>query len=404
MAASPGEARGLAVFDAWRALDLVDEGHAVILVRPETSPADEPAMSVVAGVLTSRGGLGSHAAVIARGRGLPAVCGAHDLDIGADSLRTAAGLVVREGDPLRIDGSTGQVRRDPGVGGSGGPVASRSVAAADDEPGGGERGGGLPEAATVVLGWGDRLRAGRLAVLANADRAADAERALDLGAEGIGLCRTEHQFLAPDRLALLQRLLLAASPEAEVDALEELTDAQRGDFAELLEVMDGRTVTVRLLDPPLHEFLPDLIGLERADATGSLDAAGLEVLAAARRWHEHDPMLGVRGVRLAVLKPVLYRMQVRALLQATADRRDQGGDPRPWLMVPLVSVAAELALVRAWVADEESAVSAAGPEGGPTRPTTAPLAVGAMIETPRAARWRVSWRPTPTSCRSAPTT
>ena len=202
------------------------------------------------------------------------------------------------------------------------------------------------------------------------------------GAEGIGLCRTEHQFLAPERLDLLRRLILAPAMESETAALEQLIEVQRHDFVALLRAMDGLPVTVRLLDPPLHEFLPDLTALERDDAAGRLDDAGRELLAAARRWHEHDPMLGVRGVRLAVLKPALYRMQARALVAATADVVAEGGSPRPQILVPLVSSSAELVLARSWIDEEVAAAGSAiagGWRGGPR------LAVGAMIETPRAA-------------------
>ncbi len=371
LAASPGVARGVAMFDTWRALDAFDQGLDVVLVRPETSPADEPAMGVVAGVVTSRGGMGSHAAVIARGRGLPAVCGAHALDIGPDSCTTEAGLVIREGDLLAVDGSRGEVARvlDPAVAGSPGSPA----AGADRQP-------ELPAEVVRLLGWADDARAGHLAVLANADVAGDAVRARSLGAQGIGLCRTEHQFLASDRLALLRRLLLAGEDDTEAvaDAQDELVVAQQHDFEALLEAMDGLVVTVRLLDPPLHEFLPDLVALERDDAAGLLDPAGRDLLAAARRWHEHNPMLGVRGVRLAVLKPDLYRMQIRALLRAAAARRVAGGDPRPRLLIPLVSDPAEVVAARGWVAE---ALAAEAIGSGPT----VDLAVGAMVETPRAA-------------------
>ena len=387
LAASPGVARGVAVFDGWRALDVVDEGRAVILVRPETSPADEPAMSVVEGVVTSRGGLGSHAAVIARGRGLPAVCGAHHLDIGDDSFTTDEGVVVSEGDELVIDGGTGQIRR-PGRPADGGvaPAPSEGVPAPK------EAATTLPPDLATVLGWADERRRGHLAVQANADTAADAERARQFGAEGIGLCRTEHQFLAPERLDLLRRVILASSPEPEHAALEELGRAQEGDFEALLAAMDGLVVTVRLLDPPLHEFLPDLVGLERADAAHDLDEPGRQVLDAARRWHEHNPMLGVRGVRLAVLRPALYRMQIRSLVRAAARRRADGGTPRPQIMIPLVSTAAELVLARTWVDEVVEAERATGPTtaaaGGPAegQGSRGPeVAVGAMIETPRAA-------------------
>jgi pyruvate, orthophosphate dikinase len=353
LAASPGVASGVAVFDAWRGLDTFDDGHDVILVRPETSPADEPCLSVACGVLTSRGGMASHAAVIARGRGLPAVCGAESLVIGDDGLTSADGVVVREGDLISIDGSSGEVL-----------LGALDVAKAD-----------VPDELHVVLGWADEARAGQLAVHANADTAADAVVARALGAEGIGLCRTEHQFLGPDRLPLLQRAILSDDADTERDALDELEGLQREDFEALLEAMDGLPVTVRLLDPPLHEFLPDIVALEVAAADGSLDAAGTELLAAARRSHEHNPMLGVRGVRLGLLRPAIYRMQVRALVEAGAARVAKGGDPRPRVIVPLVSTVAELVEIRRMIDDEVAAVA----PGGPT------MAVGAMVETPRAA-------------------
>jgi len=353
--ASPGVASGVAVFDSWRALDLVDEGARVILVRPETSPADEPGMAVAEGVLTSSGGLASHAAVVARGRGLPAVCGADSLQIGADSLTTATGLVIREGDAISIDGSSGE-------------VLSGLVTVDDHE---------VPAELDVLLGWADEVRAGALAVRANADTAVDAALARAFGAEGIGLCRTEHMFLGADRLPLVQQMILADTPEGEAAALAELHVVQRADFEAVLEAMDGLPVTVRLLDPPLHEFLPDVGDLEVAGARGELDAAGAELLAAARRWHEHNPMLGVRGVRLAVLKPGLYRMQVRALVEAALLRIDAGGTPRVQVMIPLVSTAAELALARGWVTD--AAAEVLGPRAGELD-----LRIGAMVETPRA--------------------
>ncbi len=353
LAASPGVASGVAVFDAWRGLDAFDDGHDVILVRPETSPADEPCLSVACGVLTSRGGMASHAAVIARGRGLPAVCGAESLAIDDDGLTTADGIIVREGDLISIDGSSGEVL-----------LGALDVGQVD-----------VPDELHVVLAWADEVRAGQLAVHANADTAADAGVARALGAEGIGLCRTEHQFLGPDRLPLLQRVILSDNPETERKALEELEAAQRADFEALLEAMDGLPVTVRLLDPPLHEFLPDIVALEVAAAAGTLGPADAEVLAAARRSHEHNPMLGVRGVRLGILRPAIYRMQVRALVEAAAGRVAGGGDPRPRVIVPLVSTVAELVEIRRMIDDEVAAVAPGGPA----------LAVGAMVETPRAA-------------------
>jgi len=325
-------------------------------VRPETAPADEPGMAVAAGVLTSGGGLTSHAAVVARGRGLPAVCGADSIMVGDDSFTTNAGVTVREGDVISIDGSTGE-------------VFAGVVTVTDDD---------VPAELEVLLGWADEARAGTLAVRANADTAADAALARSFGAEGIGLCRTEHMFLGTDRLPLVQRMILADGPEAELAALDELHRAQRHDFAEVLAAMDGLPVTIRLLDPPLHEFLPDVGDLEVAEARGELAPGDAELLAAARRWHEHNPMLGVRGVRLAVLKPAVYRMQVRALVEAALDRLDAGGTPRVQVMIPLVSTAAELALARHWVVDEVAATL--GDRSGQVE-----VPVGAMVETPRAA-------------------
>jgi pyruvate,orthophosphate dikinase len=359
LAASPGVASGVAAFDVWRALDMADEGQDVVLVRPETSPADEPALVVAVGVVTSRGGMSSHAAVVARGRGLPAVCGADSLRILDDSLTSADGTVVREGEPITVDGSAGEVRL-------GRLRTTRREMSTELE---------------TLLVWADELRAGRLAVRANADTADDARRALALGADGIGLCRTEHQFLG-ERLPLLQSVILTEDLDVEARGLAALEVAQRDEFVELLEVMDGRPVAVRLLDPPLHEFVPDLVELAVADAKGELDEAGRAELIAARRWHEHNPMLGVRGVRLAVLRPALARVQIRALVAAAEARRAAGGDPRPQILVPMVVTPAEVALVRTWV-DHEG--EAAGPPARGGGGSIVPMAVGAMIETPRAA-------------------
>ena len=353
LGASPGVASGVAVFDAWRGLDAVDDGADVILVRPETSPADEPCLGVASGVVTSRGGMASHAAVIARGRGLPAVCGVASLSIGDDALTTSDGVVVREGEVISIDGSTGEIL-----------LGALDVSSSD-----------VPDALHVVLGWADDVRSGRLTVEANADSAADAGVARALGAAGIGLCRTEHQFLGPERLPLLQRAILAGGAEDERAALDQLAVAQRADFEALLAVMDGLPVTVRLLDPPLHEFLPDLVALEVQQANGTLDEAGVTLLAAARRWHEHNPMLGVRGARLGILRPELYRLQVRALVEAAAAVVSRGGEPRPQVLVPLVSTVAELVAVRRLVETEVASVAPDGPA----------LPVGVMVETPRAA-------------------
>ncbi|NOX30614.1 MAG: pyruvate, phosphate dikinase, partial [Actinobacteria bacterium] len=225
------------------------------------------------------------------------------------------------------------------------------------------------------LAWADDIRSGHLAVRANADSGADATVARELGAEGIGLCRTEHMFLTEDRLPIMRQMILASTPAKEKMALARLRLAQRDDFVEILEAMDGLPVTVRLLDPPLHEFLPNLDELIVAEAKGELDSAGNELLDAAREWSEHNPMIGTRGVRLGWLKPGLYEMQVTALAEAVAERIADGGEPIVEVMIPLTVSGPELAGARGWV---EAALSANGVEPGH-------ITIGTMIETPRAA-------------------
>jgi pyruvate,orthophosphate dikinase len=355
VAASPGAAVGRAYFDPDRAADAADRGERVVLVRQETSPEDVHGMIVAEGILTSRGGLASHAAVVARGWGKPAVCGAESLTVHEDAFTTADGTTVREGEVISIDGSTGSVYLG-------------AVTLVEGEP---------PPQLDVLLGWADELRAGRLGVRANADTREDAVRARAFGAEGIGLCRTEHLFLG-ERLPVVRRMLLADGPEQEAAALEELLSVQRADLLEVLEVMDGLPVTLRLLDPPLHEFLPSVEDLLVEQARGRLTVEDESLLTAAMRWREHNPMLGTRGVRLGILRAGLYRMQVRALVEAVLQRRDAGGDPRVEILIPLVSTTAELELVREWVLDELTQVAGA-------RAAELDIAVGTMIETPRAA-------------------
>jgi len=214
-------------------------------------------------------------------------------------------------------------------------------------------------------------------VRANADSGTDAALARENGAEGVGLCRTEHMFLG-DRLPLVQRMILADTPEKEASALGELLELQRRDFEELLAAMDGLPVTVRLLDPPLHEFLPDIEELIARDAVGGLDKAGLELFTAARSWQEVNPMLGTRGVRLGILRPNLYKTQVRAVVEAAERRVTAGGRPMVEIMVPLVVTRAELALVRRWIEEEIAAVQSRSQSSIDVR-------IGTMIETPRAA-------------------
>ena len=354
LAASPGAAVGIAVFDADRAEALAGQGEKVILVRSETSPEDVHGMIAAQGILTARGGLVSHAAVVARGWGKPAVVGAEMVRISGNSFN-AGGVTVSEGDYISIDGSTGRV------------VLGQAELIE----------GSVSEEFGILLGWADRVRKGRLAVRANADTGPDAANARRFGAEGIGLCRTEHMFLGEDRLPVVRRMILAETPEEEAAALEELRAVQKEDFVEILAAMDGLPVTVRLLDPPLHEFLPSTEELEIKQATSGLTEEEQKLLHAAKVWHEVNPMLGTRGVRLGVIKPGLYEMQVRALMQAAAERVAAGGKPKVEVMIPLTVSRQELGLARSWVTDAIEAETA----GLKKKPD---VSIGTMVETPRA--------------------
>jgi pyruvate, orthophosphate dikinase len=352
--ASPGAAVGKVAFTADEAQQRAEDGEAVILVRPETSPDDLHGLIAAQGVLTSRGGLVSHAAVVARGMGKPAICGAADVDIDLDAREFRVGdTVVADGDVISLNGTTGE-------------VVIGEVEVETPEPSG-------PFA--TVLGWADDYRT--MGVRANADTAEDAVRALEYGAEGIGLCRTEHMFLG-DRLPVVQRMILSETDEEEAAALEDLQRVQREDFLSLLEEMDGLPVTVRLLDPPLHEFLPDRVELLIAEAKGELDEQGKKLLHAAEHWHEVNPMLGTRGCRLGILRPGLYRMQTKALLEAAVQRKRDGGDPRIEIMIPLVVTVRENRLIDGWIREAADEVLA---EAG----VELDYLVGTMIETPRAA-------------------
>ena len=354
--ASPGAAVGQACFTADDAQARAEAGVPVILVRPETSPDDLHGMIAAEGILTARGGLVSHAAVVARGMGKPAVCGAGELDIRVDAGEARVGdTVVRAGDVVSINGTTGEVV----VGAV--PVITPQPTGPFD----------------TILSWADEFR--RLGVRTNADLPDDAIVARRFGAEGIGLCRTEHMFLGA-RLPIVQRYILADDDREAHAALQELEALQRSDFVGILEAMDGRPVTVRLLDPPLHEFLPDVEELLVQDARGQLDDAGRRLLHAAEQWRESNPMLGTRGVRLGVLRPALYRTQVKALLDAAMERTLAGGHPRVEVMIPLAVSRAELALAVSWVREvaEELASETYGAGG-------LDFLVGTMIETPRAA-------------------
>ena len=351
LAASPGAAVGVVVFTADDAVSRAHAGETVILVRKETNPEDVHGMLAAAGILTTRGGLVSHAAVVARGWGKPAVVGADEVEVEGRRF-TVGDVVVEEGDTISIDGSSGRVY-----------LGAATLSA--PEP--------TPEFDTI-LAWADSLRRGRLAVRANADNGPDAALARRYGAEGIGLCRTEHMFLRADRLPVVRRMILAETPEEEASALEELRRVQHADFLEILEAMDGLPVTVRLLDPPLHEFLPHVGDLDLKAATVGLTPEEERLRHAAEIWSEENPMIGIRGVRLAVMKPGLYAMQVRALLDAVRDRVAAGGRPIVEVMIPLTVSREEMALARSWViaAAEELHV-------------TSTLLIGTMIETPRAA-------------------
>jgi len=355
LAASPGAGVGKAYFDADRSAEAADRGEKVILVRQETSPEDVHGMAVSEAILTSRGGLVSHAAVVARGWGKPAVCGAESLQIGANSFTSADGTVVKEGDTISVDGSTGKIYLG-------------AVALAE---------GSVPPEFTTILEWADEVRGDKLGIRANADTGEDSARAREFGAQGIGLCRTEHMFLG-DRLPVVRRMILADTPDEEAAALAELLSVQRADFEEVLEAMDGLPVTIRLLDPPLHEFLPSIEELVIAKAKGELPAEGEKLLAAARRWEEQNPMLGVRGVRLGIIKDGLYKMQVRALLEAAQNRKSKGGNPIIEIMIPLIVTLSELDLVRGWVEEVITEVLGAEAIGNE-------ILIGTMIETPRAA-------------------
>ena len=355
LAASPGAAVGKVYFTADDAADASDRGEKVILVRSETSPEDVHGMMVSEGILTSRGGLVSHAAVVARGWGTPAVVGADSVKIEGKQF-TAGGVVVHEGDVISLDGTTGE-------------VILGEVMLSAAEP---------PAEFAVLLGWADKVRKGHLAVRANADNGPDATNARKFGAEGIGLCRTEHMFLGEDRLPVVRRMILASTPAEEASALEALRKVQKADFIEILTAMDGLPVTVRLLDPPLHEFLPNVHELEVKKATVGLTEQEERLMKAANEWAEFNPMIGTRGVRLGVLKPGLYAMQVQALMEAAAELRGKGKNPIVEVMIPLTVTREELALARSWV---QTAIDAAI-KGLKKKPK---VSIGTMIETPRAA-------------------
>jgi pyruvate,orthophosphate dikinase len=375
MNASPGAAVGRAVFDSDTAAEWAERGDDVILVRKETNPDDLRGMVAARGILTSRGGKTSHAAVVARGMGRTCVCGAESLDVDAKAreFRVRDGITVREGDLISIDGTTGEVFAGEV------PVSDALVVRhfegerVDDD---------LVHAVARIMAHADGAR--RLRVRANADTPDDAARARRFGAQGIGLCRTEHMFLG-ERRELVEHLIVAEDVTAKQAALDALLPLQRQDFTEIFEAMDGLPVTIRLIDPPLHEFLPDLTDLsvkvalaEQRGDTGEEVDHDRTLLTHVRRLHEQNPMLGLRGVRLGIQIPGLFEMQARAILEAAADRAAEGMRPLPEIMIPLVASVRELEIVKASILTVAQQVQE-------QRGVTVDFKVGTMIELPRAA-------------------
>jgi pyruvate, orthophosphate dikinase len=365
--ASPGAAVGAVVFDSAQATKHAAEGENVIMVRRETNPDDLPGMIAAQGVLTARGGKTSHAAVVARGMGKTCVCGAESVEVDVHSGQfTVDGQVVREGEVISIDGTTGAVYLGEV------PVEPSPVVRYFES---GESSDALVVAVDRLLRHADGLR--RLAVRANADNPQDAARARRFGAQGIGLCRTEHMFLG-ERRELVEALILAATDAEREAALEALLPLQRKDFEGILRAMSGLPVTVRLIDPPLHEFLPPLselsVRVAVAEERGEDPGRNRKLLAAVRKMHEQNPMLGLRGVRLGLVVPGLFAMQVRAIGEAAARVRADGGDPRPEIMVPLVGAVQELEAVAAEAREVLGGIEGLGH-----------VPIGTMIEVPRAA-------------------
>jgi pyruvate,orthophosphate dikinase len=370
---SPGAAVGVAAFNPDMAQRLASDGRKVILIRPETKPDDVHGMLASEGILTTRGGRTSHAALVARQFGKPAVVGVSALEVDLVGHRATVGeLVIEEGDWVSLDGSTGEVFL-------------------------GQLGTFVPDITdtwlAMLLSWADKYR--RLGVRANADYPQDARRAREYGAEGIGLCRTEHMFFQSERLPVMQRMIMTDSVTERREALEELEPLQRADFLGLFQAMDGLPVIIRLVDPPLHEFLPTFEELTkritdgkiRISAAGSLDEVDAilgrlrsdeDLLRRVQALHESNPMLGLRGVRLAIRYPEILQMQARAIFEAACDAAEASGDPRPEVMVPLTSDAGELIKARQIIETEAKAVFE-------ERERAITYQIGTMIEKPRAA-------------------
>jgi pyruvate,orthophosphate dikinase len=352
--ASPGAAAGKLVFTAEVAEDWASRGEAVILARVETSPEDIGGMNAAKGIMTTRGGMTSHAAVVARGMGKPCVSGAGGIvvDVKAKTL-SALGETLREGDIITLDGSTGEVIK--------GQVPTVEPELSGDF--------------ATLMEWVNEVK--RLGVRANAETPLDAKVARKFGAEGIGLARTEHMFFDPERIIHMREMIIASTVDARRAALEKLLPYQRQDFVSLFEIMDGLPVTIRLLDPPLHEFLPN----QPRDIENVAKALGVSPELVSRRsndLHEMNPMLGHRGCRLAITYPEIYEMQTRAILEAACDVAAKGGNVHPEVMIPLVADREELTRLRALVVETADAVLA-------KRGVKLVYHVGTMIELPRAA-------------------
>jgi pyruvate,orthophosphate dikinase len=363
--ASPGAAVGEVVFDADRAVEWAKAGRAVILVRGETSPEDIAGMYAAQGIVTARGGRTSHAAVVAVGMGKPCIVGADAIAINEERHTFEAGdRTVREGDVVSVDGTTGEVLRD----------SIKTV-----EP-------GLHESFKVLLSWADRYRT--LGVRANADTPEDARKAREFGAEGIGLVRTEHMFFAPDRIPIMREMIMAGDPQSQQAALDKLLPFQRDDFIGIFRAMDGLPVTIRLLDPPLHEFLANPKEYrEMLEERARLDALNMnparqaaldEKLAKIDSLREANPMLGHRGCRLGITSPKIYGMQVRAIMEAACTAAEQGVTVEPEIMIPLTGTVGEMKLT--YTQAKEIADGIKAEKGVPVKYT-----IGTMIEVPRAA-------------------
>ncbi|MFB3738922.1 MAG: putative PEP-binding protein, partial [Candidatus Velamenicoccus archaeovorus] len=376
--ASPGAATGKVVFSADEAQRWAERGEKVILVRRETTPDDYHGMVASQGILTSAGGTNSHAAVVARGEGIPAVCGADQIKIDLSSRAFSAnGTIVKEGEVVTIDGFTGNVF----VGELPLEESVLERARSGDRRAREEK---IWKAFERLMRHADERR--RLRVRANADTPDQSQNARDRGAEGIGLCRTEHMFLGSERVAAVQQMIFAESEREERAAYDKLQPLQREDFVGIFRAMDGLPVTVRLLDPPLHEFLPDLTTLsvevalaEARGETGPQLDERKRTLRKVRELREANPMLGLRGVRLGIVKPGLYAMQVRAIVEAACRVKQEGGDPKVEIMIPLVATRPELEQMRQEL--EPVAREVQEREGV----QLGHLEWGTMIEVPRAA-------------------